>query len=149
MTSGGARARGGRAPDPNAIRRDRHYADDEWTTLPPNRSGPPPKWPLVTPTERELALWKREWQRPQAVVWEARGQELEVALYVQAVAISEGSTSPTYRTVVLRFLEDLGISQSGLARNRWKIAPSTAPAAERRPATTDTGSAKARLKLVG
>lgn len=46
MASGGARARSGPAPDPNALRRDRK-TDAKWTVLSAEgRDGPPPEWPL-------------------------------------------------------------------------------------------------------
>lgn len=147
MTSGGARGRAGRIADPNALRRERDAA--EWTTLPvEGRRGKIPAWPLTKASPREAEIWEGEWRRPQAVVWEARHQELEVASYVRALIVSEGpKANAADRAMVLRFMEDLGISQAGLARNHWKIAQS-APAREHRPTGTEGNSAKARLKLV-
>jgi hypothetical protein len=46
MASGGARARSGPPPDPDALRRDRK-SDPKWITLPAEgRDGPTPEWPL-------------------------------------------------------------------------------------------------------
>src|SRR5688572_28696007 len=128
MPSGGARVRSGPAPDPTALRRDRDKAS--WEHLPvTGREGPPPAWPLSRPSTFEQRLWEAEWRRPQAVKWEQRGQALEVALYVRAVRIAEGSKGGANdRALVLRFMDDLGISQGGLARNRWVI--DDAPAAQ-------------------
>lgn len=128
MTSGGARARSGPAPDPNALRRDRK-SDGEWTTLPASgRPGRAPSWPLTEASERELELWKREWKRPQALMWEQHGQEVIVALYVRRLSESElPGSQVTLGTLVRQLQEDLGISNSGLQRNRWKIADSVGP----------------------
>lgn len=169
MASGGARSRSGPAPDPQALRRDR--ADDAgWTTLPAEgRPGRAPKWPLlgadahsivvsddesglvteIVPAhaherhKREIALWRAEWKRPQAVQWEANGQETEVAMYVRALAAAERGDAPTaVRTLVKQHQEALGISLPGLQRNRWRIA---------KAATQETAAAapqRARFKVV-
>ena len=79
MSSGGARARSGPPPDPNALRRDRPSDRDGWVTLPAEgRQGDAPEWPLVGQSDREAELWAAEWRRPQAVQWELTGAELEV-----------------------------------------------------------------------
>jgi hypothetical protein len=129
VSSGGARARSGPAPDRNAIRNGRAGAD--WIRLPASgRKGAPPAFPLSRPTARELALWAQEWRRPQAIMWEANGQELEVALYVRAVRIAEGAKAKVGdRNLVPRLQEALGLSQPGLARNHW-IIDSGDPAGE-------------------
>lgn len=76
---GGARVQSGPAPDPDAIRRDRPSDQATWTALPDRRDGSLPAWPLPDQTPREAVLWVREWQRPQAVMWERNGQQVEVA----------------------------------------------------------------------
>jgi hypothetical protein len=143
----GGHGRSGPPPDPNALRRDRDGSD--WIDLPAaGRAGDPPAWPLSRRTKRELAVWEGEWKRPQAVIWEARSQELEVALYVRAVVVSERPrASAADRAVVLRFMEDLGLSQSGLARNRWRIVDGTARPEPRRPrGAGDVVDIRERLK---
>src|SRR4051794_27783932 len=86
------------------------------------REGAMPKWPLSKATAREVTLWKREWRRPQAVMWERNGQELEVALYVRSLAAAEKlDASVAARTLVRQQQESLGLSLPGLARNRWRI----------------------------
>lgn len=121
MTSGGARARSGPPPDPNAIRRDR-ATDAEWTTLPEKRTGQAPAWPLTESTKREDALWARLWVTPQATQWERLDLVDEVALYVRTFCeAAEQGAKADLRTLVLRLREGLGLSTAGLARNRWRI----------------------------
>ena len=168
MAKGGARARSGPAPDPNALRRDRDAGD--WITLPVDgRDGPAPEWPLTGAAAhlavpigddeheaveaaaerwfaREMELWAREWRRPQAVVWERNGQELEVALYVRSLAAAERADAPVnLRTLVKQQQEALGISLPGMARNRWRIAHEVPAAA---PARAPGRSARDRFKVV-
>lgn len=139
MPRGGARANSGPPPDPNALRRDRPEDQAGWETLPPEgRKGAAPTWPLTTPTAREKKFWTAEWKRPQAVIWERNGQELEVALYVRTFAAAEKKDAGSgIRNLVKQQQENLGLSLPGLARNRWKIgeaAPtSSAAAAPKRP----------------
>lgn len=125
MPSGGARARSGPAPDPNALRRNRDAAD--WITLPAaGRPGPPPEWPLTRPTKRELALWAKLWAKPQGVAWEALGQEIEVALYTRRLAAAERAGAPVAAGTLVRQLADsLGLTVPGMDRNRWKISYTT------------------------
>lgn len=135
MTSGGARARSGPPPDRNAIRNGRSGAD--WIRLPASgRQGDPPPWPLPKKTRREGQLWAELWRRPQALMWEAKGQELQVALYARSLREAErAGASVASRTLLLRQEEYLGLSEPGLARNRWVIVEDAAmtdrPADER------------------
>jgi hypothetical protein len=56
------------------------------------------------------------------MLWEANGQELEVALYVRAVRIAENPKAKAGdRNLVKQLQEHLGLSQPGLARNHWII----------------------------
>jgi hypothetical protein len=67
-------------------------------------------------------LWAARVARPQAVMWERNGQELEVALYVRSLADAEQmDASVAARTLVRQQQEALGLSLPGLARNRWRI----------------------------
>ena len=114
----------GRLPEPDALRRDRR-TDAGWTVLPVDgRPGTPPRWPLspsASTVERDL--WKREWSRPQAVMWQRSGLDIEVALYVRTLveAGRRGATA-ALRELVVRQQRGLGISLEGLLRNRWVIA---------------------------
>jgi hypothetical protein len=145
---GGSRVRSGRPPDPNALRRDRPGDRVEWLALPAaGRPGPPPAWPLIRPTSRELVLWAREWQRPQAVAWEVNGQELEVAVYVRTFGEAEvRGASVARRRLVHQCLDSLGITIGGLRANRWVIAD--AEDLEERPAAPPQPDAKERFRLL-
>jgi hypothetical protein len=82
-------------------------------------------------------------------MWEANGQELEVALYVRSVRAAERSrASVAMRTLVKQQQEALGLSLPGLARNRWIIAPNAAEPSVRSVAPTGSTSTRDRLKLV-
>lgn len=123
MASGGARPRSGPAPDPNALRRDRK-GDTEFVVLPAEgRRGDAPAWPLDGLSGRESELWEREWQRPQAIMWERNGAVLEVALYVRRLVEAEQPGAKTnLGTLVKQMMESLGISHDGLAKRHWLIA---------------------------
>src|SRR5262245_16531400 len=127
---GGARARSGPAPDPNALRRNRPSDQAEWLELPASgRSGPPPVWPLDGVTEAELLQWAKEWARPQALEWERRRQFDEVAAFVRAFLISVGpKATAADRNVVQRMGTDLGMTSPGLRALRWRIVDDSPPA---------------------
>jgi hypothetical protein len=72
-------------------------------------------------------LWVREWTRPQAVEWEADGLAEEVALYVRCLVRAERPrASAADRTLVRQLMESLGLTVTGLARNRWTVDAATA-----------------------
>jgi hypothetical protein len=150
MTSGGARARSGFPPDPQALARNRPSDQVTWTHLPASREGDPPPWPLAYPTIREKALWATEWRRPQAVMWERNGQEIEVANYIRCLRRAEGHKStPAHWGLVVRQQTELGINIGGLLRNRWIIDPPSGDAqASGAEVPVEETSARDRLKLV-
>jgi len=147
---GGARARSGPAPDPNALRRDRKEDQAGWVTLPAEgREGLAPEWPLTRAVKREAVLWEREWARPQAVMWERLGLEVEVALYVRSLAAAEKASAPVNaRTLVRQQQEALGLSIPGLARNRWRIAAAAEAASAARPPRKPSVSARERFTVL-
>lgn len=143
----GMSSRSGPSPDPNALRRDRDAKD--WLHLPPEgRTGDTPDWPLDAAKQRELELWREEWTRPQAVVWEANRQHLEVALFVRSLvdAESANATAAT-RTLVRQQMEALGLTIPGLRANRWIIGEA-ATTRTLKATGTDGPSAKDRLKVL-
>lgn len=146
MSRGGARIRSGPPPDPNALRRERDRSD--WIHLPAvGRQGEPPEWPLTRPTKRELAIWEQEWRRPQAVMWEASGLEIQVALFVRTLREAETfGTKAATRTELRRQMDSLGLTPDGLLRNRWVIA--TEVAAQPRRAAAGGSSVKDRVKVI-
>lgn len=152
MARGGARVRSGPDPDPDALRRDRPSDKATWTHLPTaGRSGAAPDWPLPTrPTASGRRMWTALWARPEAVMWEAHGAAIQVALYVLAVLAAEGPAAKSSdRLAALRYMDDLGLSEGGRRANRWVIddAGSTRQQ-ETGPAAKGRSSARDRLKLV-
>lgn len=138
MTSGGARARSGPPPDPNALRRERPSDSAEWLHLPhAGRAGDPPAWPLRNATgdtaddanikswhDRELERWAIEWRKPQAIAWERFALADEVALYVRLFVECEiPGTKADVRTLLRRYQESLGLTVAGQRANRWVIDP--------------------------
>lgn len=124
-------ARGGHpnsGPAPSSMERSHKAKADAqgWVTLPADgRDGPEPAWPLAFPTDRELELWARLWETPQATMWEQLHQEFEVASYVRLLVRAESPrSSAIIWGQVKQFAESLGLSVSGMARNRWTIAKS-------------------------
>lgn len=150
MARGGPRTRSGPAPDPMALRRDRPSDKAEWTDLPAaGRKGQTPKWPLPDQLAGEAELWKRQWRRPQAVVWERNGQELEVALFVRALVVSEGpKASAADRNVVQRKMADLGLTVPGMRANRWRIVDEAEQKRSGRRQVRAESSVRDRLKVV-
>lgn len=151
MPSGGARARSGPPPDPNALRRDRDAG--EWTILPAEgRPGDPPVWPMEEQSGRESDLWEAFWRKPQALVWERLGQEFEVALYVRRLAEAEQpESSVALSTLVRQMADGLGLTTPGLRANRWRIDRPEEAAPQRSgsaPVSIAPNSARARLKAV-
>ncbi|MCI3271013.1 hypothetical protein MQP27_07800 [Streptomyces sp. 7R015] len=70
-----------------------------------------------------MDLWERLWETPQATMWEQLSQEFEVASYVRLLVRAEkpGSSAIIWGQVK-QFAESLGLSVSGMQRNRWTIA---------------------------
>lgn len=121
MPKGGARSRSG--PAPTSTERS-HKADSQgWTTLPAEgRDGPPPAFPLTDPSAREMDLWERLWGTPQSVMWGQLNQEFEVAAYVRLLARAElPESSSMIWAQVKQVGESLGLSVSGMQRNRWTV----------------------------
>lgn len=123
MPRGGARTNSGPAPDPEALRRERPSDKDGWTVLPrEGRTAPAPMFPLVSPTPREYEMWDEVWEKPQAIMWEELGQELEVAFFVRKLVEAEQpKASVELRKSIRQDFDSLGLSVQGMLRNRWKI----------------------------
>ena len=151
MASGGARARSGPAPDPNALRRDRDAG--EWTVLPADgRKGATPAWPLSEQSIREAELWSDLWAKPQAIMWERFGQDLEVALYVRRFTEAELMDSRVNLSTLVRQMADsLGLTTPGMRANRWRITaeePAPAKPTARGRTAAAAKSSRSRLKVV-
>lgn len=150
MPRGGARPQSGPAPDPNALRRDRPSDRADWVTLPhEGRPDPAPMFPLTEPTEREYEVWDEMWAKPQAVMWEALGQEWEVAFFIRKLVEAERpKASVELRKSIRQDLDSLGLSVQGMLRNRWRIASAAEPDAPVRPSDSKRKSARDRLRAV-
>ena len=154
MASGGARARSGPAPDPNALRRDRKDDQAGWTSLPAQgREGKAPSWPLVDPTPRELKLWTEFWKKPQAILWERNQQEWAVALHIRTLTEAEiGGATTNLRTLLRQQAGELLLTIPAMLSARIRIT--TDEVAEKRtelekaPSVRNM-SARDRLKAVG
>jgi hypothetical protein len=174
MPSGGARARSGPAPDPNALRRDRKD-DAGWTTLPAEGfAGAVPSFPLSRISvydiywedkkrvkefdaeatealhESELALWEKLWTKPQAFMWAKLELEYEVAAYVRAYLESTSADSNSgLKTAALRMAAEIGLSLPGMHSLRWKFAEDELEAKRSAPASgPKKTSARDRLKAI-
>lgn len=124
MARGGPRARSGPAPTSTERSHKAKATAEGWTTLPADgRDGPMPAWPLVSPTDREMELWERLWESPQAVMWEQLHLDMEVASYVRLMARAEAPRSSAIIWGQVKMVaESLGLSAAGMARNRWTVA---------------------------
>lgn len=150
MPSGGARARSGPAPDPNALRRDRK-SDASWTTLPAaGRKGKAPRWPLIDPSPRELELWAKFWKMPQALIWEQNGQEFQVAMHVRTLGEAEVAGANTnLRTLLRQQSGELLLTIPAMHAARVKIAQDESAEKEASVAAAPVRlSARDRLKIV-
>lgn len=152
MARGGARARSGPAPT-STDRSHKAKANAEgWTTLPADgRDGPLPAWPLISPSDRELDLWERLWESPQAVMWETLHLDFEVASYVRLLVRAEAPrSSAIIWGQVKQVAESLGLSASGMARNRWTVASVNDDSDQSTPqaAVSPVADLAARLKAV-
>ena len=120
----GSSSSSGPAPDPLALRRDRPSDVAGWVTLPADGcTDEAPAWPLdPLPSDREQVLWDLMWVKPQAAQWAVNYSEFEVALYVRRLSEAEKPDSAvTLMTLVRRMGDSLGLTESGMRSNRWRI----------------------------
>jgi hypothetical protein len=148
MASGGARFRSGPAPDPNALRRDRKD-DAGWLDLPVSgRRGPVPVFPLPNALDREVELWGEYWLKPQAVLWERNGQELEVALHVRTFVEAEAlEAAASLRTLVRQQLGELLLTIPSMQAARVRLVDDEV-SVRRADVVRVDGSARDRLKAL-
>ena len=152
MSSGGARARSGPAPDPHALRRDRKGDAAGWTLLPSEgRSGDAPAWPLTTASARENDLWWTFWRKPQAKLWEQNGQAIEVAIHVRTLAEAETPGAAASRRMLLRQQADallLTIPAMRAARVRIAVDEVAEKRVEAKAQSAPAPSSRSRLRAV-
>lgn len=150
MASGGARARSGPAPDPNALRRDRKD-DAGWTVLPAEGfGGVVPGFPLSAGLAVELELWAELWAKPQAVMWAKFGMKFQVAAYVRAFLESvEAEASAGLKTAVLRMEAEIGLSLPGMHSFRWKFSEDEVAARRESSVAPVRSAVSAKDRLAG
>lgn len=149
MASGGARLRSGPAPDPNALRRDRKDDAAGWSSLPVAREGDVPEFPLPDVSGRELMLWESYWRKPQAILWERNGQQLEVALHVRTFAEAEKADSAaSLRTLVRQQMGELLLTIPAMLAARVRIADDEVAARREVVRPERSSSARDRLKAL-
>lgn len=123
---------------------------DGLQVLPRERSGAAPKWPLAKPLARELVVWRREWKRPQAIVWERHQLEMQVAMYVRTLVECESvGVTTSRRSLMLAQERSLLLTHETLARAGYRIASGEAPVVV--SPSTPTGrpaSSRGRLRAV-
>lgn len=89
------RSGAGPAPDPNSLREAARLEAGLIRTLPKERVGRVPAWPLATrASTAERALWTKLWKLPQAIIWEEQGVERAVARYVRQSIVVESGDVP-------------------------------------------------------
>lgn len=150
MVSGGPRARSGPAPTSTERSHKAQASAEGWVTLPADgRDGPLPPFPLDSPSGREMELWERLWEKPQATQWEQLHQDFEVASYVRLLVRAEmPRSSAIVWGQVKQFAESLGLSVSGMARNRWIVGTVEAEDDAPRAANAQVTSLNDRLRAV-
>lgn len=150
MARGGARSRSGPAPT-STERSHKAKADQHGSvTLPAEgRDGAEPAYPLVDPNPRELDLWSRLWESPQAIMWEQLHLEFEVASYVRVLARAElPKSSSIIWGQAKQMAESLGLTASGMQRNRWTVGTVTDSAEDTDNAPSDVPSLADRLRVI-
>lgn len=149
--AGGARARSGPPPDPNALRRDRK-SDAGFVLLPASgRVGDPPPWPLTEASPREAHLWVAFWAKPQAILWESNGQAFEVAMHVRCFAEAEvPNASTAVRTLVRQQADALLLTIPAMhsARVRISVDEMRGKREAPPPAAPPASSSRSRLRAV-
>jgi len=102
--------------------------EKDWTVLPADGfAGVVPAFPLSDALRLEVELWTELWSKPQAAAWSALGLKFQVAAYVRTfLEATEAGASAGLKTAVLRMEDELGLSISGMRKNFWQIAESSA-----------------------
>jgi hypothetical protein len=137
MPRGGSRVGSGRAPDPSSLREAARLEGGLVRTLPRERSGAAPAWPLAKASARERVVWREEWKRPQAIVWDEQRLHRQVAMYVRTlVEAEEVGVAATRRTLLLQQENALLITTSALLKAGFRISTNAVPTAAAKAATS-------------
>lgn len=136
---GGARAHSGPTADPSSKTQMRKMGD--WSILPHAYTGAVPEWPLnrdhrvtvgakedayeLSVHDGEIEHWERLWNKGQGAMWRRNHQEDRVARLCRLLAISDVQLDVTrsgWLSEIRQLEEDLGLSQSGMLRNKWRYS---------------------------
>lgn len=102
--------------------------DIPWVILSPNPNVEVPDFPLPDPRDREIQYWEKLWGTPQAAEWDRLGLVLSLAQYVRMSIDLEMPNAPAPALAVWRqYADSLGITITGLRKNRWKVAEDKEP----------------------
>lgn len=151
MPRGGARVRSGPTATPGSIRSGRVLDRSGIVHLPAaGRDGEAPAWPLPGRMSKwESERWAEEWRRPQALMWEQLGLEVQVALYVRNLRLASSTKAAVTRTSgLMAQMNNLGLTADAMKRLGWVIdeaPPEAGTVAAARPAGT---SAKDRIRVI-
>lgn len=154
MPRGGARTGAGRPPDTSSLAEVLRIEAGAIRTLPKERSGAAPAWPLSKASAREVVVWRQMWKRPQAIVWEEQSSHRQVAMHVRtSVEAEEPGASASIRSLLLRQENDLLLSHAALLRAGFRISVNPTPAATVSASTPAAAkrsvpSARGRLRAV-
>ncbi|MFT4281187.1 hypothetical protein [Microbacterium sp.] len=154
MARGGARAGSGRTPDTSSLAEAVRIESGAIRTLPKERVGDLPPWPLSEASERELVVWAEMWRLPQAVIWEEQSSFRQVAMHVRTSVDAEtpGAKS-AIRGLLLRQENELLLNHRVLLSAGFRISTNQAQAptvASKKPAAAKRSvpSARGRLRAV-
>jgi hypothetical protein len=145
MPRGGARNRSG--PQPTEGSRTSDRKGFSLTALPESYDGEAPDFPLPAALNRELEVWADVWTYPQAHFWAANPRLWRhLAMYVRnSVRTEDPEASAALVNVVMRYADDVGISEAGMRFHGLKVAEATTPAAATGPTEVEDDP---RLRLV-
>lgn len=175
MPSGGARSRSGPPVDPKSERSEIRGVVFSALPLEPY-DGPVPKFPLpaykVLQEEtdadgrkhrvfdaagtkafatRERALWAWAWSQSQAWAWAQPGERWRlhsIAMWVRVETLCERfEATAADKNSLKGFAAEIGLTQAGMAANRWQIAP-PATAEVPRPAQPRGAGVRSRFTVV-
>jgi hypothetical protein len=137
MPRGGSRVGSGRTPEVGSLREAARLEGGLTRTLPRVRSGSAPAWPLSKPKPRELVVWRRQWKKPQAIVWEEQGLEDQVAFYVRTYVEGEDfGVAATRRTLLLQQENVLLLNPAALLKAGYRISTNAVQSAAAKSATS-------------
>ncbi|WP_175627558.1 hypothetical protein [Microbacterium sp. CSI-V] len=152
MPRGGPRAGAGRTPDTSSLSEAVRIEAGAIRTLPKERTGPVPEWPLSEASERELEVWADMWRKPQAIVWEEQLLFRPVAFHVRtSVKAEDPDSKSAILSVLMRQENELLLNyrvllSAGLRISTNPVQAPTVSASRPAVAKRQVPSSRGRLK---